>query len=104
MKHRIDYDLANKEMATISSFVTVAEDHVCADGHYRLDIFHVKGFHGKGFVAHIRSFGSMRFNSDIFYGTDEEIYRQAVACGKEQVEEFKREDAEKMKETNATTP
>jgi len=92
---------------------------------YHCYVNHIRGFHGKGFVACARftlSPGASMWNSDIFYGTSEEVYRNAELRGIEMMnkmqsdldkemenhriawEEHLREEAEKTPAEPETSP
>ncbi len=83
------------EMATINfNVIHAADSAVKRDDTFTLDIHHVRGFHGKGFMASVHSCGSRR-NGDIFYGTDATAYTKATNQGYQlfdkAVDEFKKE-------------
>jgi hypothetical protein len=78
---RVDFPERAKEQATISTFIILGNDAILTEGFYGLNIRHVRGFHGNGFVAHVHGGGSTACNSDILYGTDKATYQQALAVG-----------------------
>lgn len=70
--------------ATVSTVMRCHEDKPLErTENYWFYIVHVIGFHGKGFMATVKSsLGGSNANSDVAYGTGPEAYDKAVAWGR----------------------
>ena len=76
-----DAGLSNsKEEPTAHSHVCCNEDVIQRHGDAKLVIVHVRSWRGKGFMAYVRTLGSME-TGDVFLGEGEEAYGQALSQG-----------------------
>lgn len=70
---------------TVSTIVRHHEEPAAVVGsHYSFHICHVRGFHGKGFMPTLtfNVNASNSGNGNVFYGTDQTAYDNAVANGR----------------------
>ncbi len=80
-------DKETKTSPTISSVGIRATDVRVHEGsHYDVNIRHVEGTHGKGFMAQVshnleRALMPASKNTGVFYGTDGEAYQKCLAQG-----------------------
>jgi len=90
------------DTVTINSVVTHSTDYQVGTGKYfEFDICHVRGFHGKGFMAQIKDSDThlLRCNCSLIYGTHTDAYAEAVRQGREQLQKLdEEEDAVMTKE------
>lgn len=83
---------------TVSCHVHCATDRQVGKGtYYSFGIRHVRGFHGKGFMAFcvFNSMNSWCANGEIFYGTSSAAYQLAKREGQQLIERL---DAEMAKD------